>query len=207
MSKKHKAEKKTYSRGRIKRGPQPLAYNPIKKTQYRKCLQELKRDFDSRCAYCMRHLEFDSVMEVDHFDPREKKNDVQRYANLFLADRRCNSSKSDIWPDEDEQRNGIRFLNCCEEKDYDECIFEDSETHELIGTTPAARYHIDIIDLNSPELIEQRKKRSEYLLKLNDIEQTAKSSCAEVNETVKDVLTKLKPHMKEYIPYIKAPPD
>lgn len=207
MSKKHKGAKKTYSCGRIKRGPPPWAYNPIKEKQYRKCLPELKRDFDSRCAYCMRHLESDSVMDVDHFDPREKENAIQRYANLFLADRRCNRSKSDDWPDADENRHGIRFLNCCEEQDYNECIFEDPQTHELIGTTPAAIYHIETIDLNAPELIEQRKKRSEYLLEIRDIEQTSKQfNPPETQKIVNDVLEKLMPHMKEYIPFIKAPP-
>jgi hypothetical protein len=156
----------------------------------------------------MRHLEFDSIMQVDHFDPREKKNAIQRYSNLFLADSRCNLSKSDTWPNEDEKRQGLRFLDCCAEQDYDECIFEHPETHELVGTTPAARYHIDTIDLNSPELIEQRQKRSEYLLTISDITQVAKKfSPPDVQAVVNKVLADLKPHLKEYIPFIKAPPS
>ena len=207
MSGKSKKNSKIYSNGRVKRGPAPVLYNPIRKSQYRKCLPELKRDFESRCAYCMRHIEFDSAMEVDHFDPREKNESIQRYANLFLSDRHCNSSKSDEWPTADEINKGIRFLNCCEEEDYNECIFEDTGTHELVGTTPAAKYHIDTIDLNAPELVDQRKKRSEYLLTIRDLEQTSKQFNSQENQiVVNDVLAKLKPHMKEYIPFIKAPP-
>jgi len=109
----------------------------------------------------------DREMQIDHFDPRQKKNRIQVYANLFLADAHCNGTKSDTWPDKEESDNGLRFLNCCEEQDYGHCIFEDPETHELVGTTPAAIYHIEMIDLNAPHLVDNRRRRAEIRDLLN----------------------------------------
>lgn len=163
MSTTSRANRKTFSEGRVKRGPPPVLPNPIRTKAYRKCLPELKRDFKCRCAYCMRSLArfSDREMQVDHFDPRQKKDRTQRYSNLFLADAHCNGTKSDTWPSREERGVGLRFLNCCEEVDYGCFIFEDPATHELVGTTPAAIYHIEMIDLNAPHLINDRRKRSE----------------------------------------------
>lgn len=169
MAKKGRAKPaKTYSSGRVKRGPAPLA--KLTRTKYRKALPELRRDFEDRCAYCMRLLSTKTEMHVDHFDPRRKNDKVQVYSNLFLADARCNEAKSDDWPSEEERAAGCRFLNCCDEIDYGKVIFEDPSTHLLVGTTPAARYHIEKIDLNSPDLVAMRKRRFEHWKKLNDAE-------------------------------------
>ena len=163
MSTTSRTDKKTFSKGRVKRGPPPMLPNPIRARTYRKCLPELKRDFECRCAYCMRSLAklSDREMQVDHFDPRRKKDRIQRYSNFFLADAHCNGMKSDTWPSREAQKKGVRFLNCCEEMDYGCCVFEDPATHELVGMTPAAIYHIEMIDLNAPHLIKKRRERAE----------------------------------------------
>ena len=137
--------------------------SPLRPHNYRKSLPELKRDFQCRCAYCMKSLSkaSDREMQIDHFDPREKKSKIQRYSNLFLTDAHCNGTKSDTWPNEEQQAQGMRFLNCCDEQDYGRCIFENPQTHELVGTTPAAIYHIEIIDLNAPHLVKSRRDRAE----------------------------------------------
>jgi hypothetical protein len=82
------------------------------------------------------------------------------------------------------RRQGIRFLNPTKEQDYGVCIFEDPVTHELIGTTPAARYHIDVLDLNSNTFVFERKKRAEYqgLLKAP---LAVKSSAGEAAEAIR----------------------
>ena len=121
---------------RIKRGQPPK--KRIKRRNYRDALTELIRDFEARCAYSMQHQSRGGRLEVDHFDPRRKKDLIQSYANLFPASRHCNGKKSDTWPNKAERAAGCRFLNPCEEMDYDEQIFEDPTTHELVGVTPAA---------------------------------------------------------------------
>ena len=37
---------------------------------------------------------------------------------------------------------GVRFLNPTKEQDYGVHIFEDAVTHELVGASPAGRYHL-----------------------------------------------------------------
>ncbi len=147
-------------RRRVKRGPPPK--KPIKRRKYASVLPELMRDFEGRCAYGMQHYSRCGKLEVDHFDPRLKKELIQDYNNLFPASRHCNGKKSDIWPNKEELAAGCRFLNPCEELDYGEQIFEDPETHRLVGTTPAAIWHIRVCGLNADNLVHERKRRAEH---------------------------------------------
>lgn len=145
---------------RVKRGPGPE--KPLRQSTYRDALPYLKRDFMDRCAYSMQHTKHCLELEVDHFDPRRKKDKYQHYENLLPASRHCNSVKSDNWPSISETKRGIRFLNPCEEMDYGEQIFENPDTHELYGITPAARYHIIMCGLNAPFLVNEREQRCKY---------------------------------------------
>jgi HNH endonuclease len=148
-------------RVRIVRGPRPR--KKLKRYNYSDALPELLRDFDNRCAYSMQHSEHAGPLTVDHFDPRRKNDYIQDYENLFPASQHCNRRKWNYWPKRDEAAAGCRFLNPCKEIDYGEQIFEDRFTHELIGTNPAARWHIRICGLNSPHLIAERVKRAIHL--------------------------------------------
>jgi hypothetical protein len=98
-------------------------------------------------------------MEIDHFNPTRRYDRVQSYHNLFLSTRHCNGAKRDRWPSAKMRKLGIRFLNCCQETDYGVHIFEDPDTHELVGVTPEGRYHIRNCDLNAPHLLEERTER------------------------------------------------
>jgi hypothetical protein len=146
---------------RIKRGPPPA--KRIKRHRYRDALPELLRDFERRCAYSMQHESRAGMMEVDHFDPRKKKDILQDYDNLFPASRHCNCKKSNHWPTKSEAAVGCRFLNPCEELDYGEQIFEDPASYKLVGATPAARWHIRICGLNADHLVKERTRRAEHL--------------------------------------------
>src|ERR1700690_2436329 len=130
----------------------------LTRTGYRAAWESLMKDFESRCAYSMQHVDLAGgakCMEVDHFNPHKKDDPIQDYANLFLASRHCNGSKRDRWPSNKDQALGLRFLNCCNEQDYGEHIFEDPDTHELVGVTPEGRYHVRNCDLNAPHLVRE----------------------------------------------------
>jgi hypothetical protein len=114
----------------------------------------------------MRHIQIaggDRQMEVDHFNPTLKDPARNRYRNLMLATRLCNLMKRDRWPRKSESQQGLRLLNPCTEQDYGKHIFENPVTHELVGVTPAGRFHIDACDLNHPTFIWEREQRSEFL--------------------------------------------
>jgi hypothetical protein len=98
-----------------------------------------------------------TAMEIDHHNPF--RTDKNAYENLFLATKHCNGHKLQNWPSEEQKQKGIRFLNPCIEDDYGHQIFEDPETFELWGCTPAARYHIRKLYLNAPHLIDERRTR------------------------------------------------
>lgn len=122
-------------------------------------------DFQKRCAYSMQHISRASGprnMQVDHFNPNLKQEYFQEYSNLFLSTSHCNGSKSDRWPTNKERDNGSRFLDCTKEIDYGVHIFEDPDTHELVGVTPPGRYHVLNCDLNAPQFIDERTKRARY---------------------------------------------
>lgn len=149
---------------RISRGKPPKVKLTPRNCR-KKALAYLIRDFQSRCAYSMQHLQLLGglkCMEVEHHDPRKKHLKIQEYENLFLATRLCNGSKLAKWPTEEQERKGIRFLNPCKEQDYGVHIVEDPISHELKGVTIAGRYHMITCDLNAPHLVRERCLRAEY---------------------------------------------
>ena len=152
------------TRGRIRRGPPPAKI--LTDDNYRKyALPALERDFDNRCAYSMQHRRQAGgsamLMEIDHFDPTIKGRRRHQYDNLFLASRYCNNRKLGNWPTDEARARGVRFLNCCVEQDYNEQIFEDPATHRVFGVNPAAIYHVRMLDLNAPHLIQERSDRTD----------------------------------------------
>ena len=107
-------------------------------------------------------------MEVDHFNPHLKHTKRNAYSNLMPAIRPCNGKKRDLWPTPEMQKEGIHFINPCKEDDYGVQIFEILESGKLVGTTPAARYHIRSLDLNAPFLMRERKIRTNFRRFQND---------------------------------------
>lgn len=174
----------------------------ITKNNYRKAsFSYLFLDFDGRCAYSMQKVEGKSA-EVDHFNPHKKCDQIQDYNNLFLASRHCNGSKWHTWPSPAQQKKGIRFLNCCEEEDYGECIFEDKNSHELIGTTPAAIWHIITLDLNASFLVKERRKRAEIKEILSRPVQLRNGLASDIMQLLSDALAALKSEKEYLIPDI-----
>jgi hypothetical protein len=186
-------------RRRVKRGPPPK--KPIKRHKYASCLPELMRDFGGRCAYSMQHHSRSGKLEVDHFDPRRKKDLIQDYRNLFPASRHCNGKKSNTWPSRAEEAAGCRFLNPCEEVDYGEQVFEDPVTHRLVGTTPAAVWHIRVCGLNADHLVYERKRRAGHWKTIN---RKAVRRIKGNHHDVAELITKFREEVELMIPEIPA---
>ena len=163
------------------------------------------RDFEGRCAYSMQHHERAGKLEVDHFDPRQKKDLFQRFDNLFPASRHCNGKKSNHWPTKTEAAAGCRFLNPCEELDYGEQIFEDPDTHRLVGTTPAAIWHIRMCGLNADHLVNERARRTKYVDQLKNKPMRVKRSINEVGELISSFRREVETMIPEIAPPLKRP--
>ena len=189
---------------RVKRGKGPKG--KLKSWNYRKrALPFLLTDFESRCGYSMRHVMHSgsTCMEVDHFNSQAKASCVNNYSNLILAFRNCNNKKGAHWPTAKMKRDGIYFIDPTKERDYDFQIFEDPATGKLVPTTRAARYQIDMLDLNDPSFIQERKDRSDLraLLEQN-IAQSLAGSFSEIGNVVRS----LRELIDRSIPPISAPP-
>jgi hypothetical protein len=104
----------------------------------------------------------DEGFKIDHFFPTAKGGPWTAYTNLFLACDRCNQHKSDNWPDLNARMAGVRYLNCCEEFDYGEHIFE-GENGVVFSDTVPGRYHIVMLKLNRPDLVRLRLARTKVV--------------------------------------------
>jgi len=76
-------------------------------------------------------------------------------------------------------------LNPCEEVDYGEQIFEDPDAHLLVGTNPAAVWHIRVCGLNAEPLVYERRRRAKHLATLNRTAVRIKGDTNDVAELVK----------------------
>jgi len=158
-----------------------IVRNPPKRqfteATYRKAKPFLLNESGGRCAYSLQHFERVGYrcMEVDHFNPTLRGPARNDYANLLPATRHCNGAKSDLWPTAELRRVGARFLNPTKEQDYGVHIFEDAESHELVGVTAAGRYHIRCCDLNAPHLVLERRDRAKLQRILNEYLVTSKA--------------------------------
>jgi len=140
-------------------------------------------------------------MEIDHFDPTLKGSRRHRYENLFPATHHCNNAKRDNWPTAGDRRNGLRILNCCEEEDYGVHLFEDPDTHLLVGGTPAGHYHIEVCDLNAPHFVRERRLRSTLKHFVEEVPVTVSGDLDDFS----DKFNRLRKHLDLLIPPIPAP--
>jgi hypothetical protein len=123
-------------------------------------------DFENRCAYSRQHIQRvggKGGMDIDHHNPNLQHPKRNAYENLFLATRHCNGKKGDKWPNPNQRAAGLRFLNPCREMDYGVHLFEDPDTFEIWGATPAGKYHVRMLDLNADHLVRERRRRHSML--------------------------------------------
>lgn len=164
----------------------------------------LMQDFEERCAYSMIHVNGigKSQMHIDHHDPLKKASSP--YSNLFPAYSICNMAKRRR-PNAEDFRKGLRLLNPCKEVDYGEQIFEDPVTHHVIGVNAVAKFHIDILDLNNPALVNNRKERS-TILELLSRPLGIKDGTAISDPGLASVVSSFAQLLKYKIPSIAEPP-
>jgi hypothetical protein len=156
---------------------------------------------------CLQREAEDAGFKIDHHFPTSKGGAWTVYDNLFLSCDRCNHHKHDWWPRPEEQKQGVRFLNCCQEIDYGALLFEN-ERGEIVckDNEAAAIYHRRILKLNRPELVRLRLKRRRILEK---IEETFFQSDTKFDEASRKIflvrIELLKGLLEDLIPKIPLP--
>jgi hypothetical protein len=147
-------------------------------------------------------------MEVDHFNPNLKGPSRNDYTNLLPATRHCNGAKSNLWPAAELRKVGVRILNPTKEQDYGTHVFEDTATHELVGVSPAGRYHIRCCDLNAPHLVLERRDRAKLRKILNEYHLTTKAPIQLLDgKEICDASAVLRAILERMIPPIPSPPQ
>jgi hypothetical protein len=137
---------------------------------YLKAREQLRRDFDYRCAYCMVHEQQIGGMEafsIDHFCPRSKGGRVNDYANLYWTCNGCNRVKAEAWPGALERRQGARFADPCREQDYGSHFIENGRA-ELVPRTRCGEYHVIVLRLNRPSRVAYRVSRNRLTAQLSE---------------------------------------
>lgn len=146
------------SKARVKRSLGPKG--TITKNNYRrKALPWLLKDFQHRCAYCLKLLDttHPNQTHVDHFNAHAPRKLRNRYKNFMLACSACNLSKH-FKPIQNRFDPSQHLLNCTELNEFPEHIIEHP-SGEWIAKTPAAKYHITSIDLNESSHVATRRER------------------------------------------------
>ena len=119
----------------------------------------LRRDFEYRCAYCLRHEFFfggGEAGEIDHHRPRHLFPDlIAEYSNLYWSCRKCNAVKSGKWPSKEQVERGLRFLDPCAE-DHDDHWAVQAEG-ALEPLSPVGEYTVVHLRLNRTELTQFRR--------------------------------------------------
>lgn len=181
---------------------------------HRRALPTLLLETSNRCAYSQQHIDDfgDRVMEVDHFNPKQKGKRKDRHGDLLCASRHCNGVKWKRWPTSEEVNSGARFLNPYKEVDYGVHIVEVVETGRLLGLTQAGKYHVRHLGLNAEFLVKARLRRTKSLagIKRSDdcvaqVEALTRGpnklvECLQIGREA------LESHMKIAIPVIPAAP-
>ncbi len=139
--------------------PRRFAPDSLKRTSDAR--EALRQEFGYRCCYCGIHEARGGGpghFEVDHFRPRSKFPALALdYGNLVYACRTCNGFKADKWPTSAQEAEGYRFLD--PDRDRFEEHWEEEADGRLVPTTPAGRYTVSSLNLNSEFRCAERRRR------------------------------------------------
>src|ERR1700722_16089752 len=120
--------------------------------------QEVRERYHRCCGYCgVSETETGGELTIDHFRPVSANGD-DSVDNLVYACFRCNTYKGDFWPNGDDVNLGRRILHPL----LDPVAFhlrENELTGRLESLTDTGRFHLDLLRLNRPQLVDQRLVR------------------------------------------------
>ncbi|MFD0932230.1 HNH endonuclease [Psychroflexus salinarum] len=129
---------------------------------YRDYKPVLREEANKKCVYCAIDENpcggYDHF-HVEHFRPKSLKsfqNLLKDFENLFYACAICNRFKSNDWPNDPVKDHSVVSYADPNETDYNE-LFNIHENGKICGNFVASKYMIEKINLNRPQLINERK--------------------------------------------------
>ena len=123
----------------------------------------MREEANHKCVYCAIHenpLGGYDHFHVEHFRPKSLKpfeKLINDYNNLFYACAICNRFKSNDWPNDPVEDNSIISYPDPNLNDYND-LFIINDNGKLDGNSIAAKYVIEKINLNRPQLIYERRE-------------------------------------------------
>jgi hypothetical protein len=120
--------------------------------------EAVRQRYQRTCGYCgVTETDVGSELTVDHYQPRVaggSDNDD----NLIYACIKCNQYKGDFWPDADDVTHGRRVLHPLQD-DREAHVVEHEQTGSVEALTETGRFHMALLRLNRPQLVEHRLVR------------------------------------------------
>jgi hypothetical protein len=120
--------------------------------------EQIRQRFGCRCGYCgVSEVDTGGSLTVDHFQPVAAGGDDSD-DNLVYACFKCNQYKGDFHPSPTDLRNGWRVLHPIRDN-LAVHLSENNQTGMLEPLTETGRFHITLLHLNRPALVEFRLRR------------------------------------------------
>jgi hypothetical protein len=120
--------------------------------------EDVRQRYQRRCGYCgVSEVDTGGELTVDHHRPVSAGGDDSD-DNLIYACFRCNTYKGDFDPDDGDAKAGRRVLHPL--LDPIALHLHENEAAGLLEPrTETGRFHIFLLRLNRPELVEHRRTR------------------------------------------------
>lgn len=125
--------------------------------------EQVRQRYSFRCGYCgVSEADSGGRLTVDHYHPVSQGGDESE-DNLVYACIKCNQFKGDFIPHADDQRNERRVLHPLIDPIGQHVQLEPGKGR-LKSPTRTGRFHIELLQLNRPELVKHRLQRQERRL-------------------------------------------
>ncbi len=143
---------------------------------------QVRRCYGFRCGYCgVSESDAGSELTVDHFRPIAFGGD-ESDENLVYCCFKCNLYKGDFFPSAEDLKCGHELLHPL--RDNPALFFrEDTQSGELEPLNETGRFHIQLLQLNRPALIEYRLRR-QLLGLLSERQKLLEIENARLRETI-----------------------
>jgi hypothetical protein len=130
--------------------------SPPPYTNYRQFKPHLREEFAGQCVYCraLDKLKGHEAFGVDHYRPKDKFDALKnQYSNLFYACNRCNGWKRNFWPSPTQLKAKLFVPNPCDHRMTEHLRYQHAE---VASESRAGEWAIHLLDLNNPDVVENR---------------------------------------------------